>query len=197
MREAQTVAALPHDNIVCIYDCGENRGHKDLAMEFVEGGQFVPLENSDPADRVRVEHLWFPSSPDLVTRHFRGVAGCRPQPCSSAHGGSRPPSSVDHSAAIGQASETDFIRPVAMGDTVRMLAGLAIDAGDRPTGNGHRMAPEGISSVLDVEVTPGTSRPSGRFGRNTPIDPHDEPRQSSLGRTADPWGTPQTGNRCR
>jgi hypothetical protein len=42
-----------------------------------------------------------------------------------------------------------------MGDTVRMLAGLAIDAGDRPTGNGHRMAPESISSVLD-EVAPRT-----------------------------------------
>ena len=39
--------------------------------------------------------------------------------------------------------------------TVRMLAGLAISAGDRPTENGHRMAPESISSVLDVEVRTG------------------------------------------
>jgi hypothetical protein len=157
----------------------------------------VPLGNSDPADRLRVDPLSFASSRDFVTRRFRGGAGCRPQPRSPAHGGSRPPSSADRSAAVGQASQTDSSRPVAMGDTGRILAGLAISTGDRPSGDGHLMAPERESPVLDVEVASGTSGASSRFGRNAPTDSHDEPQQSALGRTADSWGTPQTRHRCR
>lgn len=127
------------------------------------------------ADRLRVDFLSLASFPDFVTRGFRGGAGCGPQPRSPAHGGSRPPSSADRSAAVGQASQTDSSRPVAMGDTGRILAGLAISTGDRPTGDGHLMAPERVSPVLDVEVASGTSGASGRFGRNAPTDSHDEP----------------------
>ena len=37
VREVQTVAGLSHDNIVQIYDYGEERGQPYLVMEFIEG----------------------------------------------------------------------------------------------------------------------------------------------------------------
>src|SRR5262249_49941204 len=37
LREAQTTAAIKHDNIVTIYQVGEDRGVPFLAMEFLEG----------------------------------------------------------------------------------------------------------------------------------------------------------------
>jgi hypothetical protein len=46
-----------------------------------------------------------------------------------------------------------------MGDAVRTVDGLAIDGGDHPTGNSHRMASEEVSPLLDMEVL------SGRAGR--------------------------------
>ncbi len=43
-------------------------------------------------------------------------------------------------------------RPLVLGHPFPPLAALARGAGDRKAGNRHRLAPEGISCVLDLEI---------------------------------------------
>src|SRR5215472_7346621 len=42
-----------------------------------------------------------------------------------------------------------------------------------------------------------SSRQAKSATRNPPVDPEYEPRQSVLGRSPDPWRTPQARHRCR
>jgi hypothetical protein len=48
----------------------------------------------------------------------------------------------------------------------------------------------GFRFVLAMEV-PFSRRQTKSAGRNSPIDPRHEPRQPALGRSSDPWRTPQ------
>src|SRR5215467_5184083 len=64
------------------------------------------------------------------------------------------------SAELGQASQTDSLRPVSVGRALRRLACLAIGTGDRPTENRHRTVPETIPAPADdpIRCTPAAAR---------------------------------------
>ncbi len=54
---------------------------------------------------------------------------------------------------------------------------------DRETGNRHRLAPQGLSPLLDLEE-PGSERPTIYTPRDSRSDPQDESCQSTLGSTS-------------
>ena len=67
--------------------------------------------------------------------------------------------------------------------------------GDRGAGDCYPLASRWVSLVLAMEV--GISRWQTDGGaRNSPADPRHERGQPAVGRSADPWRTPQTWHRC-
>lgn len=66
IREAQTAAALNHNNIVTIYEVDESDGRQFIAMELVEG---VPLKDLIKAQRLPVENCV-----DLILQVCDGLA---------------------------------------------------------------------------------------------------------------------------
>src|ERR1039457_1662232 len=62
-----------------------------------------------------------------------------------------------------------------------ILAWLALGPPDRETGNRHRLAPQGLSPLLDLEE-PTSERPTVCTPRDPRSDPQDESCQSTLGR---------------
>jgi putative transposase len=62
-----------------------------------------------------------------------------------------------------------------------LLAWLALGPPDRETGNHHRLAPQGLSPLLDLEE-PTSERPTVCTPRDPESDPQDESCQSTLGR---------------
>jgi len=74
LREARTVAALRHENIVQVYDAGEERGQYFIAMELVEGfhlGKYV-----DDKQRISEEEglaLLLQACRGLAAAHAKGL----------------------------------------------------------------------------------------------------------------------------
>ncbi|HYG74278.1 MAG TPA: protein kinase [Planctomycetota bacterium] len=74
LREARTVAALRHDNIVQVYDAGEERGQYFIAMELVEGahlGKYV-----DEKKKITEEEgltLLLQAAKGLAAAHAKGL----------------------------------------------------------------------------------------------------------------------------
>ena len=65
----------------------------------------------------------------------------------------------------------------------------------RQAGNRDHLTSPGISVVLDLEEPPGADRQTGIGERDPWPPPLDKSSESALGSTADPWTTPQTGDR--
>jgi hypothetical protein len=60
----------------------------------------------------------------------------------------------------------------------------------------HPLASGRVSLVLALEVAL-SRRQTESAARHSSIDPEYEPRQPALGRSPDPWRTPQARHRCR
>src|SRR5258708_38568806 len=84
-----------------------------------------------------------------------------------------------------------------MGVAVRSLERLAIFLGHRQTGNRHRLAPQGLPAVLDMESSSRPTRAPRGVERDSPTDSQDEPRESALGRAPHPRRIAQTRHRYR
>jgi len=108
-----------------------------------------------------------------------------------------PPPDRGTPALSQEATEADCGRPYSVGLAMRNLERLAICFGDRQAGNGHCMAPEGLSPFLDMEdpTRPGRTTSSSKKGPRS--DPKNQPRESALGRPAHSRRTAQTGHRHR
>src|SRR5215471_17309386 len=65
------------------------------------------------------------------------------------------------------------------------LAELAFCADHDPTGDGHRLALERFWLVLGLEGPTREAGTAGRASRGARMDTEDEPRESTLGRSAD------------
>ena len=72
-REARTVAALNHPNIVTLYAIEQENGIRFLAMELVEGQSLDRLVVSGGLPLVRVLELAVPLADALAAAHERGV----------------------------------------------------------------------------------------------------------------------------
>ena len=73
------------------------------------------------------------------------------------------------------------------------LEELEIRSGHRSTGNGDFMATETIQTILVAIVSGKRTRTSANEYRNSQAGPNHGSCQRALGRTANPWGTYQTG----
>src|SRR5437867_518091 len=71
---------------------------------------------------------------------------------------------------------------------------LPLKSGDRQARNGDSLAPQGLSSVLDLAKQTRTSWEAGQSPGSSGSDPKDEPGQSALGSTAYSWGIIQAGD---
>lgn len=72
-REARTVAALNHPNIVVLHAIEEDRGVRFLAMELVEGETLEPLARRGGLPLERLLELAIPLADALAAAHARGV----------------------------------------------------------------------------------------------------------------------------
>src|SRR6516165_1862632 len=77
-----------------------------------------------------------------------------PEPCGAPAGDPRAPSSTRRFAALRPATQTDTGRSVVVGLAVRGLERLAIQPLYRQSRDRHRLAPQGLSSVLGLEGPP-------------------------------------------
>src|SRR5260370_1646950 len=144
----------------------------------------------DLADTVGVAH--FPSiTPD------RGVIGiarlhacCFSNPGGVATGDHRPPPPTWRTATLGEEAEAQSLRPVPVGLVLWSLGRMAFGSLHRQTGNRHRVAPEGISTVLDLEGSPRPTRPPTGVEGSTQTDSQDEPRQPPFARSSPPHSPP-------
>src|SRR5262245_60431911 len=72
-REARTVAALNHPNIVVLHSIEEDQSTRFLTMELVEGQTLDRLMTVGGLPLVRVLDLAIPIADALVAAHGRGV----------------------------------------------------------------------------------------------------------------------------
>src|SRR5262249_2751182 len=97
-----------------------------------------------------------------------------PEPGGAAAGDPRAPPSTRRSAALRQATETDFGGSILVGLAVRRLERLAVQRLYRQSRDRHRLASERLSPVLGLE---GPTREAGATQRaqgGTPVDSHHE-----------------------
>src|SRR6516225_6927845 len=140
--------------------------------------------NPDLADTLRVEPPPFLHASFYVDGRSDSGAGLLSHSGRSSDGGARSLPSTQRFAALGEASEADRCGPIALGPFVAVLDRLAVCPGPRETGDGDRLAPQGVSAVVDLEGAPRPAGTTAGLPGNTETDSPDEPRQSAVGRIA-------------
>ena len=78
-REATTVAALNHPNIVTIHGIEESSGHHYIAMELVEGESLDRLIPTAGMPLARIFDIAIPLADALAVAHDKGIVHTRPQ----------------------------------------------------------------------------------------------------------------------
>ena len=74
LREARTVAALKHENVVQVYDAGEDNGKYFIAMELVDGSNLEQyLEEKKQLGEKEVLELLLQAAKGLAAAHARGL----------------------------------------------------------------------------------------------------------------------------
>lgn len=72
-REARTIAALPHPNILTVHDYGEEEGLTYIVMEYVEGGTLKDQLRGEPFDCQRAVSLSIGVGQALAFAHDQGI----------------------------------------------------------------------------------------------------------------------------
>src|SRR6516164_4467469 len=96
------------------------------------------------------------------------------------------PSNRRGSAVDDKTPEIDRWGPPCVGITVPHLERLALGAGHRATGDGHRLASHRLSPLLDLEGSARTTGTTSHFPRGPGPDPQDVPGESRVGCTSHP-----------
>ena len=145
----------------------------------------VLLANPDLIDKLRV--AVYPSIPFQAPTV--GSPGCvfrfLPEPRGASARDPRSPPSTGRPATLRQATETDPGGSIAMGLAERRLERLAIQRLHRQGFDCHRLAWQRLSPVLGLE---GPKRKAGAANRakgGARVDSDHEPREPTLGRSAD------------
>ena len=167
----------------------------DLRCRCLGSGQPAHFElpvvpgNPDLVDTLEVEPHPFCHPSFYVDGRSGSGAGLPSHSGRPSDGGARCSPSTQRFAALGEATEADRCGSISLGAVVAVLGRLAVCPGHRETGDGDCLAPQRVSTVLDLE---GASRPAGTTAGlpgNTKTDSPDEPRESAVGRAADPRRT--------
>ena len=148
------------------------------------------------------EIMAFPATADYRRRHasdhhdsLHHAARDLPQPRVATPGKPRPPPAGGNPEAGTATAAAPDARPLVLGHPFPPLAALARGAGDRKAGNRHRLAPQGISCILDLEIQARQTRTaSGAQGcpRTHPSNVSGEPL---VGCSSHPRRTHEAGNR--
>jgi serine/threonine protein kinase len=111
VREARAVAALPHPNVVTVFDAGEFDGLPYIAMEYVGGGDLRALLSKRgrlaPLEAARMAH---DIARGLAAVHARGMVHCDVKPQNVLLTLEQTPKLVDFGISRG-ASGTTVSRP--------------------------------------------------------------------------------------
>ncbi|MCY3024101.1 MAG: protein kinase, partial [Planctomycetota bacterium] len=74
LREARAVAALRHDNVVQVYDAGEEDGRYYIAMELVDGCNLLKyIEDKKPINEAEGRALLLQAAKGLAAAHAKGL----------------------------------------------------------------------------------------------------------------------------
>ena len=126
----------------------------------------VALANPDLTDKMGVVY----PPPTLAHGRVFGMARvrfvCIPRPGGLTSRDPCSPPSTRCPATIGQEAETDSCRQASLGVAVRILAQLAVCPHHRQAGDRDRLAPEGLSTFLDLESPSRPNRTAKRFERS-------------------------------
>src|SRR5271166_3292150 len=108
------------------------------------------------------------------------------------------PASADHCPAAHRAEEAllQYYRPGDLRRPLSTVSGPARCTCGRQARDRHSLAPCWVQSLLALEVEASPGKTDGA-ARDPPIDPRDEPCQSAVGSSTDPWRTAQTRHRYR
>src|SRR5450759_2109312 len=115
-----------------------------------------------------------------------------PRPCPRESG----PAPPTRRALSGQAEASSAqCRSAPIGLAQACLAGwVGSSPGDRSTGDGGRLASQGLALVLDLEVADSTRSTSPKPG-GPRVDRSNVAGEPTVGHRADPWGTTEARNR--
>ena len=148
------------------------------------------------------EIVAFPATAGYRRRHAhdhhdsrRHAARDLPQPRVATSGKPRPPPAGGNSEAGKATAVAPDARPLVLGHPFPPLAALARGAGDRKAGNRHRLAPEGISCVLDLEIQARQTRAASGAQRCPRTHPSNVLGEPIVGCSSHPRRTHETGNR--
>src|SRR6516162_6638592 len=109
----------------------------------------------------------------------------------------RPAAPTWCAAAVRETTHVDRCGSISLGAAVPVLEGLAVRPCRRQTRDCDRLAPQGVSVVVDVEGSSWSTRASSGVQTDSTTDSENEPREPALGSTAHPRRTPQTRHRHR
>ena len=127
-REAETVAALHHTNIVPIFAIGNEQGVNYYAMQFIEGQSLAERLDDANRDSIRIANWGLQAAEALAHAHQRGVVHRDIKPSNLILDGD------------GQLWLTDFGLAKRLDDVTLSLAGTIL-------GTPRYMSPEQASSV--------------------------------------------------
>src|SRR5260370_6362875 len=127
--------------------------------------------NSDPADKLGFEPSTSLLPNDGLAQRIRGSARSFAQPRGPSDRSSRSPTSAHGSTTFREAAEVDRGGSFLLGWAGRSLARLAFCIDYRQTGHGHRMAPNGLPPLLDLEGSPWPTGEAEWIERDASTDP--------------------------
>ncbi len=105
------------------------------------------------------------------------------------------PSAHCLAAKIAEAADLQRYRSISVCQPLSSRAASAKGFDDCAARDGHPLASGGLPELLALEVTAARRAPTDP-ARDPPNHSGNEFGQSPVGCAADPWGTPQAGDRC-
>ena len=121
-REARTLAALNHVNIVTIYDLDEFEGVPFLVLEWIDGTSLDDPRHPKPSDEETFLHLAIPIAEALAAAHERGIVHRDVKPANVLVSREGRVKLADFGLAKFREGEVDHTRTAALLGTVAYMS---------------------------------------------------------------------------
>lgn len=169
-REAESVAALQHPNIVQIYDVGEAQGRPYLAFEYVGGGSLAAILEGQPWPAAPAADLVEALARAMQYAHERGIVHRDLKPANVLLAGS------DSNPGLSPKAEDPLFRlPLNALRTPKITDfGLAkrLEPPSSWSNDSERTAPAAHTRTGAVVGTPSYLAPEQAAGKNRTVGPH-------------------------